>query len=69
MILNLKLLGVNIMSVISNVLPDIKMLESLEDAILLEKEKRLQASNANKEIIGQIKVMAILLSFSQSKMI
>ena len=69
MILNSKLFGVNIMSVISNVLPDIKMLESLENAILLEKEKRLQTSNANKEIIGQIKVMTMLLSFSQSKII
>jgi len=57
------------MSVISNVLPDVKILQSLEEAIRLEKEKRLIQSETNKELLDKIKVLHILLAFSRSRII
>ena len=58
-----------VMSVISNILPDIKILQSLEESIRLEKEKRLTESDANKELMNKIKALEILLSFSHSRTI
>jgi|GEM_PF-5762656 len=57
------------MSVISNVLPDIKILQSLEEAIHYEKEKRSIESEANKETMEKIKALHILLCFSRSSTI
>jgi len=57
------------MSVISNVLPDIKILQSLEETIHNEKEKRSIESEANKELMEKIKILHILLCFSRSSTI
>jgi len=54
------------MSVISSVLPDVKILESLEESIRLEKEKRSMESDTNKELMNKIKALEVLLSFSRS---
>ena len=53
------------MSVISDVMPGKKMLQSLEDAIRLEREKRLEESGIDKDILEKIKLLDMILSYSQ----
>lgn len=53
------------MSVLSDVMPDKKILLSLEEAIRLEQEKRLTGDSEDEELLQQIKVLQIILSFSR----
>lgn len=53
------------MSVLSDVMPDKKILQSLEEAIRLEQEKRLTGDSENKELLQKIKFLQIILSFSR----
>ena len=53
------------MSVISDVMPGKKMLQSLEDAIRLEREKRLEESGIDKDTLEKIKLLDMILSYSQ----
>lgn len=53
------------MSVLSDLMPDKKILLSLEEAIRLEQEKRLTGASEDKELLQQIKFLQIILSFSR----
>ncbi|HEY9136406.1 MAG TPA: hypothetical protein VIM85_11500 [Pseudomonadales bacterium] len=53
------------MSVLSDLMPDKKILLSLEEAIRLEQEKRLTGDSEDKELLQQIKFLQMILSFSR----
>ena len=55
------------MSVISDVMPGKKILQSLEDAIRLEQEKRLEENGVDKDTFEKIKLLELILSYSQHK--
>ncbi len=53
------------MSMLSDMMPDKKLLQSLENCIRLEQEKRLAEGAVDAEVLEKIKFLQIILSFSR----